>query len=155
MGPYPPTATRLRPSCYRCGAPLKDPAAPSCTRCSEPRRSVPPAKLLGLVRVRLRLVLLIVACFGAVLGWVVHARRHQLADDSKGFYSHEEMADYQAFLEAVAARHAREAEEKAAAGGADASRWAREAAGARARASAHAERKREYRWRADLKRDGW
>jgi hypothetical protein len=100
-------------------------------------------------------MLLLLACCGAALGRVVHARRHRLADDSSGFYSHEELAEYQAFLEAVAARHAREAEEKADAGGADASRWAREAAGARARASAHAEIEREYRWRAGRKRDGW
>lgn len=150
-----PAALRFRPSCHRCGAPLADPACSLCTHCFEPPRVQFPGLPSRLIRMRLRIVLLLIAGIGVALGWGVSAWRHRLADDSHEIYSHEEMAEYQAFLEAVANRHAREAEQKAASGGVDATRWAREAAEAREKASAHAEQKREYRWRAKLKRDGW
>ncbi len=155
MQPHPTSVSRLCPSCHRCGAPFQDPTVPSCAQCFEPPRPRLSVFLRRLVRVRLRLVLLLVACFGAALGWGVQIRRHRLADNSREFYTHEEMAEYQAFLEAVAARHAREAEERAAAGGPEAPGWAGEASEARRRAATHSELKREYRWRAALKRDGW
>ena len=74
-------------------------------------------------------------------------------------YTHEEMVQYQAFLKSVALGQAREAERKAAAGGADRQRWAEDAVSWRAKASTHERSAAEYRWRADLKqrlrRGGW
>jgi hypothetical protein len=61
------------------------------------------------------------------------------------------MAQYQAFLKAVALRQAQEAEQKAAAGGGDWRRWAEEADSWRAKAPAHERAEAESRWRADLK----
>ena len=82
----------------------------------------------------------------------VHAWRRHLADDSGQFYTHEESAAYQAFQEAAATAVAVQAERKAAEGGPDAARRLREAAEARDRASVAARAKREYEWRASLKR---
>jgi len=98
---------------------------------------------------------LLITFVAVALGWDVHVRRRRLADDSGQFYTHEEMAYYQAFLEAVALGLAREAEQKAAAGGSDSARWAKKAAELRLRASAHARSKREFQWRSELKRRRW
>jgi hypothetical protein len=106
-------------------------------------------------RLRLRTLLLLVAAAAAVSAWGVHAWRRHLADDSGRFYTHEESAAYQAFQEAAATRVADEAERTAAEGGPDAARWERVADDARDRASAAARAKRDYEWRASLKRSGW
>jgi hypothetical protein len=147
--------TRLRPSCHRCGAPLDDSLLASCPRCADCPRHPLGLRLGRLARPRLRTLLALVAVLAIALGWGVHVRRRRLADDSGQFYTHEEMAQYQAFLQAVALGQAREAERKAAAGGGEAPRWAEEAAEARARASAYARSRREYQWRAGLKRSRW
>ena len=60
------------------------------------------------------------------------------------------MASYQAFQEVAALAVARDAEEEADQGGADALRWEMEAVEARLKAAA-AKRKREFKWRAALK----
>jgi hypothetical protein len=103
-------------------------------------------------RLRLRTLLVLVAAVAAASAWGVHAWRRRLADDSGRFYTHEESAAYQAFQEAAATSVAVEAERKAAAGGPDAARWRREAVEARDRASVAAKARREYEWRASLKR---
>jgi hypothetical protein len=104
---------------------------------------------------RLRTLLVLVAAVAVASAWGVHAWRRHLADDSGRFYTHEEWAAYQAFQEAAATAVAVEAERKAAEGGPDAARWRREALEARDRASGAARVKREYEWRASLKRSGW
>jgi hypothetical protein len=104
---------------------------------------------------RLWTLLILVAVVAVTTSWGVHLWRRRLADDSDRFYTHEESAAYQAFQEAAATALAVEAERKVAEGGADASRWAREATEARHRAYVAAESKREYEWRASLKQSRW
>ncbi|AGA28283.1 hypothetical protein [Singulisphaera acidiphila] len=103
--------------------------------------------------------MVLIALAACASAWGIHAWRRRLADDRSQFYTHEEMAQYQAFLKSVALGQAREAEGKAAAGGADRQRWAEEAASWRAKSYAHERSAVEYRWRADLKqrlrRGGW
>ncbi len=107
------------------------------------------------LRLQLRTLLVLIAVVAVAFAWGIHIRRRRLADDSGQFYTHEEMAAYQAFQESVALDHAQEAERKAAAGDVDTERWSREAAEMWARASAHARSKREYLWRAGLKHSRW
>src|SRR3954453_4828426 len=106
-------------------------------------------------RLRLWTLLVLIAVVAVITAWGVHSRRRRLADDSGRFYTHGEWAAYQAFQEAAATALAVEAERKAAEGGADVLRWAREAAEARHRASVAAEARREYEWRASLKQSRW
>ncbi len=106
-------------------------------------------------RLRLWTLLVLVAVVAVATAWGMHTWRRHLADDSGRFYTHEESAAYQAFQEASATTIAFEAERKAAAGGTDASYWAREASEARQRASFAARSKREYEWRASLKQSRW
>ena len=149
-----PALTRLGRRCYRCGVPL-DGSFDVCPGCAEEPRPTIAARLLGFRRFRLRTLLILVAVAALVSGWVAHDRRRRLADDRGRFYSHEEWAELHAFLESATLKHAREAEQKAAAGGPKAERWAREAAELRAMSSEHAKAKREYQWRAGLKRSRW
>lgn len=96
-----------------------------------------------------------------MLAWGIHAWRRRLADDRDQFYSHEEMAQYQAFLKEVALGQVRDAEQKAAVAVAvgDREHWVAEADAWRAKASASERAEAEYRWRAELKqqlsRGGW
>jgi hypothetical protein len=71
------------------------------------------ACLLCLARPPIRTLLVLVAVVAVALGWADHVRRRRLADDSGQFYTHEEKAKYEAFLEAVELGLAREAEQKA------------------------------------------
>jgi cell division protein FtsL len=113
------------------------------------------AIMLRVRRFRVRTLLVLIVFSAISLGWFVHERRRRLADDSGNFFSHEEQAARLSFEESAALMVAREAEQKAAEGGSDAARWASEAATARLRASAAGKGKREYEWRASLKRTRW
>ena len=110
---------------------------------------------MRVLRLRLWMLLVLVAAVGVTSAWGVHTWRRHLADDSGQFYTHEESAAYQAFQEAAATAVAIEAERKAAGGGADASHWEQEAALARQRAALAAKAKRKYEWRASLKQSRW
>ena len=140
----------LQPSCHRCGAPLVgSPAA--CPRCVVQLRPPTGTKFLRFTRWRLRTLITPVAVVAFTSAWGIHAWHRRLADDRGQFYTHGEMASYQAFLKAVALGQVRDAEKKAAAGVGDRLHWAAEADLWRAKASAHERAEAEYRWRADLK----
>jgi len=100
-----------------------------------------------------------VAVVAYILAWGIHNWRRRLADDRDQFYSHEEMAQYQAFLKEVALGQVRDAEQKAAVAVGDREHWVAEADTWRAKAAASARAEAEYRWRAELKqqlsRGGW
>lgn len=150
----------LSPSCHRCGAPLVGSSpATTCSRCADhPRHAIGP-RLLRLARWKLRTAIVLIALVACASAWGIYAWRRWLADDRGRFYTHEETAQYQAFLKSVALGQAREAQRKAAAGGADRQRWVEEAASWSARANAHERSAADYRWCADLKqrlrRGGW
>jgi hypothetical protein len=103
-------------------------------------------------RFRLRTLLALIALVAIAAGWAVHERRRRLADDRGAFYTHEEWAAVLAFQESAARSVAREAEQKAAEGGPDTAHWVAEARAARLQASEAGKARREYEWRASLKR---
>jgi len=57
---------------------------------------------MRVLRLRLWMLLVLVAAVGVTTAWGVHTWRRHLADDSGQFYTHEESAAYQAFQEAAA-----------------------------------------------------
>lgn len=145
---------RFRARCYRCDAILDSPSLATCPGCgadNTTRRS-----LLALVRrlgrFRLRTLLVLIALVAIAAGWAVHERRRRLADDRDAFFSHEEWAATLAFQESAARSVEREAEQKAAESGPDAAQWTAEARAARLQASEAGKARKQYEWRASLKR---
>lgn len=106
-------------------------------------------------KVWLWMMMVLVAMVAVGTAWGVNARRRRLADDHGRFYTHEEVAVLQAFNEASALQAAAEAEREAEKGGPEADGWWRKVVEARERAEAAGRTKREYEWRASLKKRGW
>src|SRR5947208_3465616 len=100
---------RLLPSCYRCGTPLVGSPVAACPRCVERLRQPIGPRLLGLARWRIRTLIALIAVVASMSVWGIHAWRCRLADDRGQFYTHEEMAQYQAFLKQVALGQVRDA----------------------------------------------
>jgi hypothetical protein len=98
-------------------------------------------------------MLVLIATAAAGLAWITEVKRRQLADDHGQFYTHEEAAQHQAFMERAFLQFAAEAEQKAAlANGPEAQQWVEEAREARRRAADCAKAKQEYQYRASLKK---